>query len=306
MLQQTQIATVLGPKRYYERWLEQFPDVDTLAAAPEEAVLKAWEGLGYYSRARNLQRAARMVVEEHGGDFPRSAGEIRRLPGVGRYTAGAVASFAFDLPEPAVDANIARVLARLLDFRERIDDDTGQKQLWAWADALARAGEGGRIFNSALMELGQRICTPKAPSCALCPVEPFCRAENPEALPVKKARTKTVLVDEHAIYLERNGDLLLFHQREGRRRQGLWKLPERDRSEVGGLPQMLKMKYSITHYRVTLRVYRGDGVAPAAGEEWVPREKTESLPMASPYRKALGQLMEGGSAERTGVNVAGA
>lgn len=133
MLQQTQVATVIP---YYERWLQRFPDFGTLAAADEHDVLSLWQGLGYYSRARNLHRAARHVVAQHGEVLPADAEAIRALPGVGRYTAGAVASFAFDLPEPLVDANVARVLARLLNLQEAIDSAAGQRALWETAEAL--------------------------------------------------------------------------------------------------------------------------------------------------------------------------
>src|SRR5688572_29268824 len=157
MLQQTQVATVIP---YYERWLSRFPDSSTLAAADESEVLSVWQGLGYYSRARNLHRAARHIVAHHRGAMPDDPEQIRALPGVGRYTAGAVASFAFDLPEPLVDANVARVLARLLNLSEPIDSTAGQRALWKEATELVPQKAPGE-FNAALMELGAILCKPR-------------------------------------------------------------------------------------------------------------------------------------------------
>lgn len=291
MLQQTQVATVLG-RGYYTGWLERFPDAGALAAADEQDVLKAWEGLGYYSRARNLQKAAAAIVRDHGGEIPCSLEAIRALPGVGRYTAGAVASFAFDLPEPAVDANIARVLARLFDYSEEITSSRGQKQLWEWAEALVPP-EGGRVFNSSMMELGQQVCTPRAPACGDCPVATFCQAEDPQTLPRKKAKTGTVYRDEFALYAVSDGHLLL-HQEGGKRRRGLWKLPERPPAAVRGLPLVTRLKYGITHFRVTLHVHRSGDARAAAGEEWHPMGALADLPMASPYRRALDAISADG------------
>ncbi|MEM0898208.1 MAG: A/G-specific adenine glycosylase, partial [Verrucomicrobiota bacterium] len=200
MLQQTQVATVLE-RGYFVNWLEKFPDVETLAVAEEQEVLKAWEGLGYYNRARNLQKAARAIVDEHGGEFPRDPMTILALPGVGRYTAGAVASFAYNLPEPAVDANIARVLARLFSFEERIDTTSGQNQLWSWAEELVPE-KNARDFNSGLMELGQTYCPARVPRCMACPVSEFCAGKDiAESLPRKKERVKTTAVDEHVVWV---------------------------------------------------------------------------------------------------------
>jgi len=162
MLQQTQIATVLG-RGYYTRWMELFPDVQALAAATEAEILKAWEGLGYYNRARNLQRAAQVVVTAHSGKFPDTLEAVAALPGVGRYTAGAVLSFACNKPAPIVDGNVARVLARLFQFRQVINTPSGQRTLWLWAAALLDVKQP-RLYNSALMELGQHVCTARQPS----------------------------------------------------------------------------------------------------------------------------------------------
>ena len=164
MLQQTQIATVLG-RDYYQRWMTSFPDLATLAAASEPEILRAWEGLGYYRRARNLQKTAQAVLALPDAAFPRSLPGLLALPGIGPYTAAALASFAWNLPAPLVDGNVARLLARLLGSDAPIDRPPMQAQLWAWADALLCRAEP-RLYNSALMELGQRLCTPRATATA--------------------------------------------------------------------------------------------------------------------------------------------
>ncbi len=292
MLQQTQIATVLG-KRYFERWLELFPTPQALAQAPEPEVLRAWEGLGYYQRARNLQRAAREVVTHHDGKFPRSVAELLKLPGLGRYTAGAVATFAFDASEPIVDANIARVLARLFNYRLPIDADAGKNQIWAWAEQLVPQRHG-RIYNSGLMELGQRICTGRAPQCELCPVARHCagRWEQPETLPLKQPKRSTVRLVEHVAWAVRRGEILL-HQEQGQRRQGLWKLPERDEAWfTRHLSAVLHdSHYTITHHRVRLLVYEASTLVAGPDESWQPLDDISTLPMPSPYRKVVEALL---------------
>ena len=299
MLQQTQVATVLA-RRYFENWMELFPTPAVLAAAPEEVVLKAWEGLGYYRRARNLQKAAMAIVDGHGGVFPHDPEAILALPGVGRYTAGAVACFAFGAPEPIVDGNISRVLARLFDFNEEIDSTKGARQLWEWAAALVPS-ERAREYNSGLMELGQTHCSVARPACGDCPVAGFCLTETPDRLPLRKPRAKTTRVDEH-VRLVIDGGKLLLQQESGQRRGGLWKFPELSESRLGTAELLHEMKYSITRYRVTLRVYadqrRPRGARELEGEgevqAWFTRDELESLPMPSPYRKALVALTESG------------
>lgn len=288
MLQQTQVATVIP---YYKRWLDRFPDFATLAAADEQDVLSLWQGLGYYSRARNLHRAAKHVVSQHGGAMPADAELIRALPGVGRYTAGAVASFAFDLQEPLVDANVARVLARLLNLSEAIDSTTGQRALWDEATALVPEKNAG-AFNGALMELGAILCMPRNPSCLVCPIQPQCaahKAGTAAELPRKKARKKTVLLDEPCAWVRRNGKILL-EQQTGSRWRGLWKLPKWD--HPANAEALLTLDYPFTHHRVTLAVY--PATAPAIvpeNHEWHPIAALTELPLAAPHRRALEQLL---------------
>ena len=159
MLQQTQIATVIP---YYQRWMQQFPTVQKLAEADLDDVLKTWEGLGYYSRARNLHAAAKLVVEEFAGSLPRRVPDLMKLPGIGRYTAGAIASIAFDQPEPVLDGNIVRVFTRLIDLADDVSQSTTRNKLWYLAERLVPAQRPGD-YNQALMELGQQICRSKAP-----------------------------------------------------------------------------------------------------------------------------------------------
>ena len=183
MLQQTQVAAVIP---YYNEWLRRFPDFAALAQAPESDILHAWQGLGYYARARNLHAVAKTVQHRHGGRFPRNLTAISELPGIGRYTANAVATFAFDQPVPIVETNTARVLARLFDFHSPIDRAAGREELWERARTLVPR-YSARIYNSALVDLGALICSPRQPKCRICPVKKFCRVKDPETLPNKKS-----------------------------------------------------------------------------------------------------------------------
>ncbi|MEN9020442.1 MAG: A/G-specific adenine glycosylase [Verrucomicrobiaceae bacterium] len=288
MLQQTQIATVLE-RDYYGRWMLQFPDVETLAAASEDAILKAWEGLGYYRRARNLQKLAQVVSNEHEGKFPETLENILALPGVGPYTAGAVLSFAFNEPVPLVDGNVHRVFARLFDSHEVVDSTAGQKQMWAWAADLV-SPDHPRLYNSALMELGQTICRQKSSDCQTCPVNTFCQTRTPEDLPKKAPRRKTVFQNEHVLF-QTHQDQLLLIQEQGKRRQGLWKLPPCPESKTDQLSLLYKAKYSITHHRVTLHVYASKELS-VDDSKWHPLKDIHELAMPSPYRKAVDQLVK--------------
>ena len=284
MLQQTQVATVIP---FYERWLSRFPDFETLAAAGEQDVLSLWQGLGYYSRARNLHRAARSVVALHGGKLPADAAAIRALPGVGRYTAGAVASFAFDLPEPLVDANVARVLARLLDLREPIDSTKGQAALWAEATRLVPKKNPG-LFNGALMELGALLCIPRAPRCGECPIRPHCLAHaagTAANLPVKKPRRSRAELVEHCAWTTKDGRILLEVQ-TGARWRGMWKLPllvsePKERA-------IFSSEYPFTHHRVFLHVHKSRPPAKLeAHQAWHRFDELDALPMTAPHRRAI-------------------
>ena len=287
MLQQTQITTVIE-RNYYGRWMAQFPDISTLALASEDAVLKAWEGLGYYRRARNLHRLAQIVHQQHAGVLPDTLEGVLVLPGIGRYTAGAILSFAHNQSVALVDGNVGRVFARLFDDATETDSTAGQKQMWAWAEALVPVVDARR-YNSALMELGQTYCRQKQPDCTACPVNAFCQTRDPESLPNKSKRRATVFLDEHVLFHEKAGRLLLV-QEQGKRRQGLWKLPECPEDQLGKISSIYKAKYSITHFRVSLHVYKSRGQSVPAGK-WIPIDEVKQLAMPSPYRKAVDCLL---------------
>jgi A/G-specific adenine glycosylase len=293
MLQQTQIATVLG-KGYYTRFLETFPDVGSLAAADDASLLKAWEGLGYYRRARMLRDTARAVIERHDGSFPADLDALLALPGVGRYTAGALRAFAFGLPAVLVDGNVSRVLARLMDCCEPVDGSAGQKQIREWARELADDKQP-RVHHAALMELGQTICRPGVPDCLACPVARFCRTSKPAALPVKGRKVVITAVDEHSLWLRDAAGRVLMQHESGNRRTGLWKLPVRDAGEISHLPVIAEHVYAITRYRVNLRVHDGHSPGacfqPAAGEAWVETGRIAGLAMAAPFRRVLEGLL---------------
>ena len=293
MLQQTRIATVLG-KGYFTRFLQLFPDPATLARADDATLLRAWEGLGYYRRARLLRETARAVVARHAGIFPADADALAALPGIGRYTAGAVLSFAFGLPAPVVDGNVARVLARLFDLHAPVDSTAATQKIWAWAAALVDPTDP-RTFNSALMELGQTICRKGIPACDRCPVARFCRATDPAAFPVRKPRAAVTAVTEHALWCRRPDGAVLLQQARGRR-EGLWQLPVRPAAAVTGLKLLGSFRYSITRYQVTLHVHAADPrhLPPPDHpntETWHPLADLPALPLATPFRKALHSLL---------------
>ncbi|MFM7059177.1 MAG: A/G-specific adenine glycosylase [Planctomycetota bacterium] len=216
MLQQTTVAAVIP---YFQRFTLRFPTVQSLAAASVDDVLRYWEGLGYYSRARNLHRAAGVICEELGGVFPRTVEGLQKLPGIGRYTAGAIAGFAWDLPAPILEANTERLYARLLALAEPSDSTGGRKKLWEFAESIVPGRRAGD-FNQALMDLGSRICTPVDPRCGECPLSGLCRARlsgAAERFPVRRPRPGVTEVSELAVVFERRGEVLL-RQRELRER----------------------------------------------------------------------------------------
>ena len=223
MLQQTRVETVLS---YYERFLSRFPDLPALAAAPEADVLKEWEGLGYYSRARNLWKGARQVVTEYGGILPREPEKLRTLSGIGPYTAGAIASIAYDVPVPAVDGNVIRVLSRIFGIRSNAADPENRRRIEALAASLVPAERPGD-YNQAVMDLGATVCVPGTPDCGRCPLSACCdafRAGDASDLPVlPKAKPQKVI--PYAVLLIRSGGRVLMRQRTERLLQGLWCFP---------------------------------------------------------------------------------
>lgn len=294
MLQQTTIPTVLAR---YENWLRLYPTPAALAAATEEEALRSWEGLGYYRRVRSLRAAAQAIVQTHRGRFPEAEAAIRALPGIGEYTVGALLSFAWNRPAPLVDANVSRVFARVFNDRTPIDSPAGRKRHWEWAARLVHPTEP-RAYNSALMELGQTLCTPGQPDCLLCPVRRWCRAEQPETLPVKLPRKEVSHVEHWDVWRLTERGLLLEKQSQQRRHAGMYRLPQREREAVEGYPLICTQKYSVTRYKVTRYLHRApvDGeFALRPGEEYIPPEALAETPMASPDRKLLLKLLAAGS-----------
>jgi len=223
MLQQT---TVTAVKPYFERFLQRFPNVAALAKADEADVLKLWEGLGYYSRARNLRKAAQEIIA-NGGRFPKTVETWHELPGIGRYTAGAIMSFALDRPAPILEANTLRLYCRLLGFREDPRSTNGQRTLWSFAEQLVPTKSPGE-FNQALMDLGATVCTPTDPHCNECPVASCCRALAEEAqaeIPAPKRRPEITETHEACIAIESSGRYLIYRRPEGQRWAGLWDFP---------------------------------------------------------------------------------
>lgn len=221
MLQQTTVVAVVP---YYERFLAQFPTLHDLAAASEHDVLRLWEGLGYYSRARNLRAAAQRIVSEYGGVVPHDVDELMRLPGIGMYTAGAVASLAYDRPAPIVEANTLRVYSRLLAFRGDPHSTSGKHHIWEFAgQAVPRRGAGA--FNQALMDLGALVCTPTEPNCGECPVRSSCQAFRDglqREIPLPKRRPETTFVTQAMVAVCKDGRYLLRRSPQGERWAGLW------------------------------------------------------------------------------------
>jgi A/G-specific adenine glycosylase len=224
MLQQTQVETVIP---YYQRWLERFPTLAALASADQQSVLAVWEGLGYYSRARNLHRAAQQVQRDLGGALPRTPGALRALPGIGRYTAGAIASIAFGADTAVLDGNVKRVLARAFDLRDDVKSPAGEKALWALAESLVPPGRAGD-YNQALMDLGATLCVPRNPLCLLCPVSDLCEARRlgvQHERPVTPARRAVPHRVQLAAVVAKGGRVLLEQRAESGLLGGLWAFP---------------------------------------------------------------------------------
>jgi len=284
MLQQTQVASVIP---YYNKWLRRFPDFGTLARASESQVLRAWQGLGYYARARNLHAAAKIVQDRYDGILPRTISIMQKLPGIGLYTANAVATFAFDESVPIVEANTTRVLARIFDLRERIDQMPGRELLWQRGLSLVPKSSP-HIYNSALTDLGALICLPREPKCGICLVKKFCRAKDPETLPIKKARPPTLRLTEHHAFVTRQKKILL--QQSDHRWRGMWILPRL--TIAPRCRPLFQIDFPFTHHRITLSVFaRAQPKTPNEKQRWFTLRALEHVPLPAPHRRALAQLL---------------
>jgi A/G-specific adenine glycosylase len=274
MLQQTRVAAVI---EHYHEFLRRFPTVQKLAAARESSVLAAWSGLGYYRRARMLHAAAKVVVREHGGHFPASEGELRDLPGIGRYTAAAIASIAFNEPVAVVDGNVERVLQRLLGKR------IAGKELWATANDLLDTNRPGD-FNQAMMELGAVVCTPRAPQCLTCPVVELCATRGELATAGKAAPQKKREI-HYALDIWEGEVLLVKRPRDAALMPGMWELPELTRMNGESRP-LFTLRHSITVTDYTVQVWPAATQLDAAGR-WIPIGRLKRMGLTGLARKIL-------------------
>ena len=285
MLQQTRVTAVVP---FFDRWMRRFPTVKSLAEASEQEVLAHWQGLGYYSRARNLHALSHTLMEKFSGEFPSAPEELTALPGIGIYTASAIRAFAFDLPAPVVDANIARVLARWFDYRQPIDTAAGKHFLSEHALAL-QPESSPRIWNSAIMELGALLCVSNTPDCLMCPVRIHCKAKNPASLPKKKPRAVTTKLKEQRALIVHEGSIWLEYS-TGPRWRGLWLLPLLGKT-AGKAAPVATLTYPITRYQITMELFHRPRPAGSTLKAH-PISRLAHLPMPSPHRRAVALGLE--------------
>ena len=319
MLQQTQVETVIP---FWERWMKELPSIARLAAADEQEILKLWEGLGYYTRARNLRRAAQLIVAHHAGRFPTCFDQVIALPGIGRYTAGAICSIAFNQPTPILDGNVIRVLARRFAIRGNPREPRTNRALWQLAETLVRTAaneEGGQgwsasHFNQGLMELGATICSPRNPRCEVCPLRNGCVARRKDLiaelpnLPCRAAPTRRRFVS----LVIRHEDRFLIRQRARDEVNGsLWEFPNIEvpfktgtrpgwtvadlfSGSLAALAPLCEIQHRITRYDIRLEVFLGTTLARPAGQagEWRSLPDLDQLPFPSAHRRIVRTLRE--------------
>ncbi len=323
MLQQTQVATVVP---YFERFMAAFPTVEELARADDSAVLRLWEGLGYYRRARQLHAAAKQVVQQYHGQFPRDIEQVRGLPGIGRYTAGAILSIACDLPHPILEANTIRLFSRLVGFHGDPTRRNGQKLLWRFAQQILPTKEPGTL-NQALMELGSEICTPRRPSCGQCPARSVCVANDhgwQSRIPRSTKRVQYEDVVEAAVVVWRRDKVLIRQCAPDERWAGLWDFPrfaldcetpqkvdqelaERTAALTGfqirPTTQLLKLEHGVTRFRITLHCHQALYVAgrKRRGTElrWVTPKALDDFALSATGRK-IARRLRSNTARRVG------
>ena len=317
MLQQTRVETVIP---YFERWMARFPTLQALAAASQQEVLQTWEGLGYYSRARNLHLAAQKVVSGYGGALPHSRRELEKLPGIGRYTAGAIASIAFGQDEAALDGNIRRVLSRLFAMRLPARSPAGEKRLWQLVEENLPPGQAGD-FNQALMDLGSAVCTPQKPACLLCPLAEFCQARaegSQEELPLLEEKAPVPHITVTAAIIQMDGRVLLARRPARGLLGGLWEFPGGKQEPGEELAAALKREireelaaeievgenfgiyhHAYTHFKVTLHAFlcrlAGDSLpTPLEASElrWASPADLAGFPMGKIDRQIARRLQE--------------
>lgn len=298
MCQQTQVATVIP---YFQRWMERFPTWESLASSDESAVLKLWEGLGYYRRARFLHALAQEVAGPRQGRLPRSAAELARLPGIGPYMAGAVASIAFGERAPLVDGNVERVFARVFAWDEPARSSAMRKRFWDCATALLPV-DGCGDHNQSLMELGARICTPRKPQCLLCPLRGVCRGSaDPERYPVIE-RPATVEMEKTYAVVRRDGAVWLLHPDAPGLWKGLHRLPEWDEAWMHGATACGTLTIGITKHRIRARVVHGlpgDRTPEEGG--WHDEASMTRITLPAPHRKMWKMAQEAAQNQPTAL-----
>jgi A/G-specific adenine glycosylase len=315
MLQQTRLETVIP---YLQRWLEHFPTIPDLASASEQAVLSVWEGLGYYSRARNLQKAAKIIEAEYGGELPRDASNLRKLPGIGRYSAGAIASIAFGTDAAALDGNLKRIFARVFNIDEPADTPSGEAILWSLAEDNVPPGRAGD-YNQALMDLGATVCLPHNPTCPICPLADLCQSRRlglQEQRPILKPRPKGPHYIVTAAVLKRDGKVLLAKRPSKGLLGGMWEFPggktEPEETLQGCLTREIReelgveihvgepfgvYQHAYTHFQITLHAFLCDLVAgepqplEAAELAWIPVADLTRYPMGKVDRQIAERLL---------------
>ncbi len=315
MLQQTRVEMVIP---YFQRWMEHFPSVFELAAAPRQDVLNLWEGLGYYARARNLHRAARVIIADHAGELPREAQALQTLPGIGRYTAAAIASIASGQDEAALDGNIRRVLSRVFNVVEPARSTAGERLLWQLAEDNLPSGFAGE-YNQAIMDLGAAICTPASPDCANCPVVDLCLARElsiEEQRPVKTPKTPIPHHTVAAAVIRRNGQVFIAQRPDDGLLGGMWEFPGGKTEPGENLDACLKREIceelgvdievgdpfgvyeqAYTHFKITLHAFECllNSGTPVAHEHteirWIKPAELVAFPMGKIDRQIAERLM---------------
>lgn len=310
MLQQTRVETIIP---YFEKWMKLFPDVISLAKAKEQDVLNAWEGLGYYTRARNLHKAAKIIASDFNGELPRDLQALRQLPGIGRYTVGMIASIAFKMDEPTLDGNLRRVFARLYDVTEFADSPTGEKILWGYAARNLPKGKAGD-YNQALMDLGAMVCLPKKPRCLLCPLVTLCKArENgtQELRPVMKPKKQVPQYTHAAVVIVQRGRVLLSQRPVDGLLGGMWEFPN---ARVGENPavelektlwsatkirvkieaELIIVNHAYSHFRVRVHAFRCRAVdiPKKKNLKWVKLGELEDFPMGKVDRQIAQRIKQ--------------
>jgi A/G-specific adenine glycosylase len=284
MLQQTQVPTVL---RYFGPWMERFPTISALADAPEEAVLQAWEGLGYYSRARNLHRAAQQMRDRHAGQVPSARADRLALPGVGPSTASAMGAFAFDQREAIFDGNVRRVWGRWMATRlpEPLSHRDRDRWLWSFAQAVMPDSSDSAAWTQAVMDLGATVCTPKQPQCGRCPLAPHCTARqsgSPEQFPPKAPKPKVEPWHLHWVWVVKNGQVAAHRRPQDGIWGHLWALPE---SLTAPEQPLAQGKHALTHRKLVWDIQRATTVPEGMAITWLDRSAWEAQAWPQPLRR---------------------